>query len=159
MINNDLWRRLEKVGNEDLTTKAYLLNLENSTKRFEFMLYPGNINIEASNNHKESYAMFGTKGFLRYENSELARVSIDNLLFTVPMHNRSMILVERDLELLRYPVTGKLQPANLSFVYGKRSIQPLQLSSYEIEETEHLNGVPTTLIISLSFIAQDLIKL
>jgi len=159
MINADLWRRLEKIGEEDTTTKAYLISLENTAKRFEFMFFPSSIEINASNKFSESYAMFGTKGFLRYNRSELVRIDISDLIFTVPRHNRSMIPVEKDLDSLRYPSKDQLEPTNLSFVFGKRSIQPLKLAEYSITESEHLNGVPTTLLVSLSFIASDSIKL
>ena len=158
MINHDLWKSLEKIGSEDLTIKAYLLNLEDTTKRFEFMFYPGSVSISGANTLKESYAMFG-RGNLKYESSQLVRVDVNDLMFTVPRHNRSMIPIEKDLDLLRYPAKGKIQTPSLAFVYGKRSIQPLQLESYKIDEIAHLNGVPTDLLVSISFIAQDVIKL
>lgn len=159
MINNDLWKLLEKVGTEDLLTKAYLLNLDDQKQRFEFMFLPSNISIEGSNSHKETYAMFGKKGYLRYESSQLCRVQISDLIFTVPRRNRSMIPIERGLESLRYPLAGKLEPPLTSFVFGKRSIQPLRLESYSVQELEHINGTPTALSVGLSFIASDIIKL
>lgn len=151
MINSSLWGRLEKVGTEDLTTKAYLLNLEDTSKRFEFMLLPSRIQIAAANNYRKSYAMFGNKGYVRYENSQLITVAISDLLFTVPNNNRSMIPVEKDLDRLRFPSPNKLEPPQLSFVFGKRSIQPLLLEEYSIDEQTHINGLPTTIVVSLSF--------
>lgn len=159
MINSNLWKALEKLGTEDSTTKAYLINLNDNSQRWEFMYLPNSITIEGTNTYREAYPMFGSKGYIRYESSQLQRVSISDLIFTVPRHNRSMIPIEKDLDLLRYPKTKTIDAPKLSFVYGRRSIQPLLLESYSIEETEHLNGVPTYLVVSLSLIAQDTLKL
>jgi hypothetical protein len=159
MINVDLWARLEKIGEEDPQVKAYLLNLDDSNVSLEFLVIPSKINIKGNCEYSDSYPAFATKGYTKYMYSEFVTVDIDDLIFTVPCHNRSMLPIERQLDKLRYPLPNKLEPPSLSFVYGKRSIQPLRLKSYDIQEIDHLNGIPTTIKVDLSLFATDIPEL
>lgn len=159
VYNVALHNQLPVIGKESTDLKCYLINMDNQDQRWEFLIPPQVIQYDADNSFTTSYALFGKKPNTRYARSSVGSIRISDLILTTPGHSRSIRPLMTSLDQLRFPQTADdLYPPKLSLVYGARPIQPLYLASVSFEETEHLNGEPTMLTVSMSFIGAEQIQ-
>lgn len=157
--NGNLHNQLPVINQEESILKAYLINIDDQTERWEFLVNPQVINYSADSSYSTNFGLFGKTPNTRFQFANVGRFKIGDLTMTTPGHIRSLRPIMISLEALRFPKDEQISPPKLSLVYGQRVIQPLFLQSVEFQESEHLNGEPTLITVSLSFIGADQIQL
>lgn len=155
MINYQVIRQLEILKESDTFTESVLINMEDQTKLFTFLWNPVSYVYNAQNTYQTNYAMFGKKPHTRFQNAQVGTITINQLEFRTPCHNRNMNTIKRDLDSLRFPLDGKLSPPVLAWVTGQYIISPLYLQSLSIEQLDQIDGNSTALGVSLTFIGAD----
>lgn len=156
--NGNLHNQLPVISQENPILKAYLINIDDQAEIWEFLVNPQVINYSADSSYSTNFALFGKQPNTRFQSANVGKISISDLTMTTPGHIRSLRPIMISLEALRLPKADQISPPKLSFVYGQRVIQPLFLQSVSFQESEHLNGEPTLITVSLSFIGADQIQ-
>ena len=158
MINIEKIKELEELQESEVNLESVLIDLEDQNTVFTFLWVPTSYTYSANNRYSTSYAMFGQIPHTRFISSEVGTLNIDNILFMTPCHNRSLATVRRELEALRKRKEGKFEPSRLSWVTGNNVIQPLFLQNLSMTTLDHVDGVPVSMNVSLSFIGADQIS-
>ena len=111
MINFDKIKTFPVIGDPDPRIISMLINMEDESQRFEFLWNPIDYSYSASNTYITQYAMFGMNPNTKFMSAQVGKLTIDNLTFFTPCHDRSLNKIRGELESLRRPKVIQVEPA------------------------------------------------